>query len=169
MKTQSAQYEDRLHFRRATKNDVALYLTWANDVDVRGNSFNTEEISLESHTIWFQAKLQSPSSFLFVCCDEEDPVGQIRFEKEENSFLINFSVDKRYRGRGIGKFILRRGTKYLRSLLDGKNMRILGYVKKGNTSSAHAFYGAGFRLFEETKIHGDDTLVFIDASTDVNG
>ena len=169
MRTNSAPDENQFQFRRATADDLLLYLTWANDPEVRNNSFSTKQISLESHTQWFQAKLDSSSTYLFVCCEGEEPIGQIRFEKEGESFFVNFSVDKRYRGRGIGKFILRKGANYLRSQVREKNMRILGYVKKGNAASTRAFYRAGFELLEETKVHGEETFVFIDASTDMNG
>lgn len=132
--------------RRATIDDMLLYFEWVNDPDVRQNSFNQTPITLEEHKQWFQKKLSSPSSYLFVLECQGQPAGQIRFDEvEEGVFEIGFSIDMKYRGFGLGKHILSQSIQELK-----KNIifpcTIYGLVKSDNVASTKAFLKAGFLL-----------------------
>ena len=136
--------------------DIELYFTWANDPDVRRNAFNQNPILFADHRKWFENKLQSASSFLYVLEKDGRPAGQIRFDAtEENVFEIDFSIDRNFRGQGLGAHILKRGMQQfsmdIASLPDaGAPILVKGIVKYENTASCRAFLRAGF---EEEAYH----------------
>ena len=43
-----------LSLRKVNLNDVELIFKWANDPDVRNNSFNTNQIVWDEHVKWFR-------------------------------------------------------------------------------------------------------------------
>lgn len=74
----------------------------------------------------------------------ERPVGQIRLDISDGVADIDYSVDRRYRGRGIGRQLL-----YLATLYRDEVRTFRGLVKPSNKASAKAFEAAGFRLSGE--------------------
>lgn len=145
-----------LKMREAQKEDVDLYFRWANDREVRQNSFNPEPIKFESHFEWFTTKLTSERTMLFVFEILGKPVGQFRIDNVDNAWLIDYSVDKHYRGLGAGKamvshFKASNSSSYLLYPLKAK-------VKTSNIASQRVFEELGFQKVEELK----DTVIYID-------
>lgn len=135
--------------REVTQKDCNLLYEWVNDRTVRESSFNLDEISYDEHVSWFNKKLKSKDSFMYVLKVNQDDVGLIRLDKlDYNSFLINYSIAKEYRGKGYATELLKLiKEKYPLSLLIGK-------VKPTNIGSIKAFIKAGYIMEEElgTKI-----------------
>ena len=73
------------------------------------NSVNTEPIRIEHHSKWFCEKLENKNSLLYLIEKENSPIGQVRFDKSEEGWDIDYSVDERYRGKGFGEIILKYG------------------------------------------------------------
>lgn len=133
--------------RRATEQDMMLYFEWANDPDVRRNSFNQEPIALENHKQWFQKKLFDTNTFLYVLEQNGTPAGQIRFDvyTQTNQTIaeIGFSVAAEFRGRGLSLVLLTTGVEHF--VQDAPTPLIVqGAVKPENTASNKAFLSAGF-------------------------
>ena len=68
-----------ISLRKATEADSKLYFHWANDPETRANSINTSEIEWKDHLIWFNNKLNSPDSYLYLMEFNNQSIGQIRF------------------------------------------------------------------------------------------
>jgi RimJ/RimL family protein N-acetyltransferase len=136
---------DDIYLKTATKADAETYFRWANDLHVRQNSFSQNPIEWDSHLKWFQRKLESPGCVLFIAYLNNQPVGQIRFDEvSPGDFEIDFSVDPRFRSRGLGHMIITAGS---RALVGQKTVNSLsGKVKTGNKASVRSFERAGFRL-----------------------
>src|SRR5690606_30820455 len=96
--------------RHATPDDVDLYYEWANDPEVRRQSFSGEPIPYEAHVHWFSQKMADPSSHLFVMLDGTDPVGQIRFDVVNGIAGIGYSVARHARGRGLARRLVELGV-----------------------------------------------------------
>ena len=140
-----SHFNNTLTMRQANENDMLLYFTWANDEQVRKNSFNQAAIEWETHKKWFEEKLHSPEILLLVAQLQEKPIGQIRFEKRDKDvFEIDFSIDAAQRGKGYGSDILKTGVAELLQKKTGVK-RIVGRVKKENVASSRAFQQAGFK------------------------
>jgi UDP-2,4-diacetamido-2,4,6-trideoxy-beta-L-altropyranose hydrolase len=140
-----------LQLRPATTADEALLLRWANDPQVRTNSFSPEPIAPVEHQRWFQAGLTDANRLLLIACDAQGcPLGQIRFELQPsahaqgfNEALIDLSLDRCARGQGLAAELLLLG---LQAMVNqwGRGVVAVAEVLDGNTASQATFARAGF-------------------------
>jgi spore coat polysaccharide biosynthesis predicted glycosyltransferase SpsG/RimJ/RimL family protein N-acetyltransferase len=139
-----------LNWRMADPDDMSRYFDWANEADTRALSFNKELITLETHQNWFFGRLSDQEAFLFVCEWEGKAIGQIRFELQEDgkTALINYSVDRSFRGKGFGTLLLEEGMRNFLAKKGAGVERIIGYVKYENTASNRIFQNLGFQVAE---------------------
>jgi len=95
------------YLRKANINDMDLLFRWANDESVRNNAFNTEEIKYEDHKKWLIGKLNSDNSVIYIYCQGDVPIGQIRIDNlNGDSGVITYSIDSAFRLRGhAGKLL----------------------------------------------------------------
>jgi UDP-2,4-diacetamido-2,4,6-trideoxy-beta-L-altropyranose hydrolase len=133
----------QMHIRRATLDDMILYFEWANDPDVRKNSFSQEPIALEAHKDWFAKKISDINTVLYVLEVDGLPAGQIRFDIKDKQAEIGFSIAEKFRGKGLGTTILRSSCTVLWKELT-TSLMICGAVKADNVASNRAFEYAGF-------------------------
>lgn len=92
----------------ATIEDADLLFEWANDDEVRKNSFNKEKIVYEDHQSWLKKALDSKMRYIYIYYYGDEPVGQIRIDLIEDGKKaeIGYSIDKAYRGKGHGTQML---------------------------------------------------------------
>lgn len=141
--------------RPATMADAQLYFDWANDAAVRANSFQSDTIQWQDHTSWFERTLASANTMLLLYSIGSAAVAQIRLKLELNKAIISYSVDARFRGQGLGTWILEHIA--LRVAADKPQLNYIeGWVKKTNASSMRAFVASGYSNAEET----EDSILF---------
>ena len=92
---------EQLSSRLVKQSDCKLLFDWANEPSSRNNSINSKKITWEEHTKWFNQKLNSPKTKMYLFFNQ-DPVGVLRLEETNNMLQISFSVDLEQRGKGIG-------------------------------------------------------------------
>ncbi|HRP54167.1 MAG TPA: GNAT family N-acetyltransferase [Fluviicola sp.] len=142
-----------IHFRRANQQDCQMYFTWANDLEVRKNSYKQEKISFEQHKIWYENQLNSSNSFLYVFLTEnEEPVGQVRIEIKAKKAVIGISIDENFRGKSLASTMLLQASSDFFN--QHPNIPIHAYIKKENKASQKSFHKAGFVTLHEVEIHG---------------
>lgn len=144
-----------MKFRKAIQPDIKLLFDWANDLDVRQNAINTRLITWEGHQNWFQNRLESSTSKIFIFLIDDQPIGQVRFEFEKNQWLIDYSIDKLYRGKGLGKLMLKEILSYFKT-----SEPIIAYVKIENIASAKIFNSLGFKKNEIVEINKNNYQIF---------
>jgi len=132
---------ETLTVRRAKATDCLLYWCWANDPVVRENAFNQQPIRWEDHQSWFEKRLNNPDTFMLLIECDFGPVGQVRFDRSDSSFVIGYSIAKQFRGFGLGKSILKRAINCLRQ---EKPITLIGDVKEANLPSRKVFKQLGF-------------------------
>ncbi|WP_281322679.1 GNAT family N-acetyltransferase [Flavobacterium aestivum] len=135
-----------LTFRKANLTDTKLYFDWANDPDVRLQSFNSDKIDFENHEKWFLSKIKDNSYLFLLFINEKNlNIGQIRIHKEnEREALIGISVSSEHRGKGYAKEMLEMASRYF---LDcNPNYLINAYIKEKNLNSKFSFEKAGFEF-----------------------
>lgn len=131
-----------LNFRFAEEKDVDLYYDWANDSEVRVNSYNQDPIDYNNHVKWFKNKLNSSSCKFYVFLNElNEPIGQVRIDKNEET-VIGISVDKKHRGKNYASQMLVMATTHY--LKKHTNEKIYAYIKTSNKASYKSFVNAGF-------------------------
>jgi len=121
--------------------DALMLFDWANDKTVRQNSFSKREISIIEHFIWFNEKISNNETCIYILTDlYKSYIGQIRIDKIDEYFEIDYSISSSYRGRGLGNKILQ--------LLQNEigNVNFLAKVKTDNIPSKKVFINNGFKL-----------------------
>ncbi|WP_439883136.1 UDP-2,4-diacetamido-2,4,6-trideoxy-beta-L-altropyranose hydrolase [Pontibacter sp. MBLB2868] len=130
--------------REVTIHDLMLLFDWANDPEVRKQSFNPDPILLESHTRWLKAKLEDERAMLYIAEADGVPAAHIRFELENGTATISYLIGPAFRGRSLGHVVLQKGVAAL--LRHRPEVRLVeGLVQKENLASVRAFEKAGFR------------------------
>lgn len=143
--------DDVSAIRLATDADKEIIFEWANDPIVRMASFSRADIPWNIHEEWFNEKLKSPSSHIYILEVNGKAAGQVRFDAsgDEKEFTINYSIGADFRGLGLGERILRLGLAAHRCTYEGE-ATYLGLVKPANLSSVSCFRKLGFGVREET-------------------
>lgn len=147
-------YKNNSVFRTIQKEDCLKIFEIANDDEVRKSSFNSEKIPLKDHKKWFNNILHDDSVKFYVLEYEDNLIGQLRLDFDEEYPVISISLNKKYRGLGLSKILLSKGLE----LIDGK---VIAYIKKENVRSISFFKSMGFEKEEDVVIKNCDALKFI--------
>ena len=141
-----------LYLRNAIEEDCKIFFEWVNNISVRRNSFHPDMIEWEDHVEWFKNKMKSDRTKLYVLMSGNHPVGQVRLDKDGGYWIVDYSIDEKYRGLGWGKRLI--------SLLLDVNIRPLkAFVKINNESSIRSFKNNSFSM-ESGVIDGAEVYVF---------
>ena len=152
----SEYYKRYSVFREIKQEDCLKIFEIANDDDVRQSSFNSEKIKLEDHKNWFKNILKEDSTKFYVLEYKEDIIGQLRFDSDEEFPVISISLNKKYRGLGLSKYLLSKGMEYLNNY-----DKIVAYIKQDNIKSISFFKSMGFKKDSEVIIKDCKAFKFI--------
>ena len=148
-----------LEVRQAASQDCLWYWQLVNESLVRSSAINTEPISWEAHTSWFNSRLVDPETILLVGLDSEGHrVGQIRFGQMGSNFEIDFSIVPNERGKGIASHLLERGMMFC--FRRNPNVTFSARVRRENLPSARAFLRTGFLELGSQIVDGNTLLLF---------
>ena len=154
-----------VHCREASIEDVDIYFTWVNNKAVRENAIHSKEITYEEHLKWFKAKLDNDDSMLFIFEKNGTPIGQVRFDKSKSCFIIDYSIDEKFRGNGYGQLIIKMGLeKLINNKKNCENCNVKALVKKSNISSLRVFQNFGFVNHRELEI---DNCLYVEFIKDL--
>ncbi|MHC1749731.1 MAG: GNAT family N-acetyltransferase [Cellulosilyticaceae bacterium] len=139
--------------RQVEEKDFEKLYEWVNDNAVRENAYHPKKLSWEEYEVWLGNKIEDPNVAMFMIQRDGNDVGQIRLEKYRDDAIIIYSVDKDYRGQGIGKLAIFYLEYYLRkesNILDGIQT-LSAYVKAKNIGSIKVFERNNFKRAYESK------------------
>lgn len=149
-----------LNLRRTVDSDCEPFWDWANDPETRAASFRSNAISWEEHAKWFRAKMADAKALLYTAVDKGgNRVGEVRYQIEKKRAQLSISVDKRYRGRGLGQKLLILATE--KAFQDSAIECIDAYVKATNAPSQRLFMSAGFHRLSSESIEGQEAIHFV--------
>lgn len=135
-----------LNLRKAIEADAEMLFRWRSDPDTRANSFHTEPILYEEHVAWLEAALRNPSQEIFILCEGNTLIGQVRLSMENDMGTISYSIDATHRAQGYGKAILQLAENLC--VERGAPRSLCGYVKKKNIASQVIFETLGYEREE---------------------
>jgi RimJ/RimL family protein N-acetyltransferase len=96
-----------MKLRKAIFDDWKILLDWRNDPITRENSFETGEVSEQTHKLWFNDSLLNPYREIYILEDNSTPVGSIRSDNvSTNQYILSWSIAPTQRGKGYGTKIL---------------------------------------------------------------
>jgi UDP-2,4-diacetamido-2,4,6-trideoxy-beta-L-altropyranose hydrolase len=131
---------ERLTMRRARLADAALFFEWRNEPDVRAMSFSQEPLIWDSHSRWFESRIEDPTVRMYVFEGDGLPVGQVRIEIEKGEGVLAYSLDRIVRGRGWSTRMISAAL----ARLPRDVMSITARVKAGNEASRRVFARLGW-------------------------
>lgn len=150
--------QQKIKVRNVTQEDLRLCYAWANDPEVRQNSFTQEPIPFETHVTWFNSRLSDQHSYFYILENEHEPIGQIRFQVDGHTAILNYLVDARFRGKGLGGTVVSLGIKKFVEDFNSP-ITIHASVKFSNLASQRVFEKMKF----EKKVSSDqrDSFTYI--------
>ena len=136
--------------RKATLEDAKLLFDWANTDEARATAIVKKKIAWDEHIYWLISKLQSNQTFIYILtnCGNVN-IGVLRFDKNNNVFVISFFIDQSYRKKGMGYMMLRLGIEKM--VETETQCTFVASVQMDNIPSNIIFTKMGFKL-EKTNI-----------------
>lgn len=131
-----------LCLRKATRDDAEMLFRWRNDPDARENSFQTQPILYGEHVAWIDKTLRDSAQEIYILCEGDTPIGQVRLAMEVDVATVSYSIDVAYRAQGYGKAILQLAENLC--VERGTPCVLRGYVKKKNIASQMIFEALGY-------------------------
>jgi UDP-2,4-diacetamido-2,4,6-trideoxy-beta-L-altropyranose hydrolase len=157
----SLENEFELKCRNAEIKDADTYFLWANNESVRTNAINPEKIEYNNHIKWFNLKLKSNESLLFIFEKGNSTIGQVRFDKSDSYYVVDYSVDEKIRGKGFGTSILKLGFEKLKNECKNEtNCKVKALVKVNNKASSSVFERFNFVITGIVEIKGNSFIEF---------
>jgi UDP-2,4-diacetamido-2,4,6-trideoxy-beta-L-altropyranose hydrolase len=155
----SSDGADEWRLRPATAADAFLLWQWANEPSARANSFHAEPIPWGDHLSWYQARLASADSRIWLLERRGAPVGIIRYDRADpHRAELSFAVTSSQRGLGIGTRLLTMSLEPAMRELGVSTVE--GTVFAANGASARSFLKAGYTQAEPKTIAGRPCLIF---------
>jgi UDP-4-amino-4,6-dideoxy-N-acetyl-beta-L-altrosamine N-acetyltransferase len=135
-----------LKIKKADINDCEVLFSWVNDIAIRSNAFNSTEINFKEHKYWFNNKLLSPNSIIYIGYEGKTPIGQVRFDKENINYVsVDIHIDPAQRKRGLGKELLTLSiAECYNSKIFSSDVRIQAIIFESNTASLKMFERSHF-------------------------
>jgi RimJ/RimL family protein N-acetyltransferase len=153
--------EKALTVSYADENDRELLWEWRNDPETRRTAFETGEIHFEQHCEWFNSKINSETTKIFIIKDsKQTPVGQIRFDIDENKNTeIDVFIAKSERGKGYATASLKSACVYGFTTLGIE--KFTAHIKTENAASIALFTKAGFTNNGELTFKNTPAIKFV--------
>jgi len=161
------------HVRVMTFSDLERVLAWRNSPEVRQYMYTQHEITLSTHTQWFNEAKRDPTRHLLIFENNKTPLGFINIHEFSAGGVANWGFyASPCAPKGTGTLLGQAALRYAFNEIDLH--KICGQVLDYNTRSIHFHYKLGFRLegtlrehhFNGTHYH--DVFCFGIISSDFN-
>jgi RimJ/RimL family protein N-acetyltransferase len=138
--------------RLAQATDRQRVWWWRNDPETRRASFDSAEISWDSHRRWFDDSLKRDDRKIYIVVVHGLPEGVARLDIVGSEATVSIHLAPEWRGKGIGAIALQK----LAALRELKLHKLVAAVKEDNVASLFAFKKA--RFTEMKRVDGVVTL-----------
>lgn len=148
--------------RKASLEDAELYFKWANDEEVRSQSFNKNPIDWKNHQKWFNDKVKDKNCLLFIFeTNNKETVGQVRLEKnnETKSCTIGISISQNFRGKRLASQLISKASVLF--FVENPTYTINAYIKIDNIASIKSFEQAGFIFSQSLNYQGSESVLYL--------
>ncbi len=163
------QLNKLLTLRRACALDKEIVFRWRNLDEIIALSTSKKTVTWDEHSTWFDCVLSSDSCVLLVVEQDNEPIGQVRFDKSESSgcsisvYLIPSEI-----GKGIGTFVIQEGCE-IASCVWPTLRWVQASIQNTNERSIRSFTKAGFAPPEVNLSHEPENHTFLRWNTMTQG
>ncbi len=131
--------------RPVTIGDCERLWLWRNDVAMRAMAKSPTVIPWPDHVDWFNGRIANPNGLFLVAECGREPVGTVRFDRQDGrkSFLVSVNLASEWRGGGLGARILIDACAAFDRAYGCHPLE--AEIRCNNPSSQRIFLAAGFR------------------------
>ena len=129
----------KLKYQLATNDHLVFLWRLRNDHLTKKYHLNPSNVSFSEHKKWFLKNKKK----IFILTNNNEPIGQIRLEKDKNDTLIDYAVAKNYRNKGYGFMLIKDCLR-----IKGKIENFKAVVHKKNIASINIFKRLNFKIEE---------------------
>lgn len=156
----SVENNQEIILRKATIDDAKLVYDLSNEDLVRENSINQIKIVWEEHITWLSNKLTNSNCFFLLGFTSDNQfIGQVRIDKDNNDSTIGISITKEFRGKGLSTYLLMNSAKLFFDKFESVTT-ITAKINKNNEPSLSTFIKAGYIFSHKETINSNEFLVF---------
>ncbi len=120
-----------------------------------------EKEQWENHKRWYKFLIKSPSYALYTVTNkDEEFLGYVKFEIDEEFAIINIFLIEEMRGKNISSDIIRLSMEEF-TFRNSKISVIFAYILEENTASIKAFRKVGFVFDSLEEYKGLEHMLFI--------
>ena len=145
-----------LELKRINSKDIDLLFGWVNEKLVRKNSFVSKKVKYSDHRLWFNEAVSGKKSLILKLLLNNIPIGQVRYDKKNSFYEIDYSIDEIFRKSGFGKIIIQKSIKKLFK----KKTIIRANVKNNNKVSIKIFKRLNFKLINSNLLSKRFELIY---------
>lgn len=141
METNSAAEID---LRQIEEADMELLFSWRNLPEIIDLSASRARVNWDQHQCWFHGALNEGNPVIYIILENNNPIGQIRFDLAGCFATISIYLIGENRGRGRGASLISAGIERLK-IDKGGVTEIIAHIRRLNERSIRAFMAAGFK------------------------
>ena len=131
-----------MNYQKATNDHLVFLWSLRNDLITNKYSLVSGKVPFSEHKKWF---LQNKKK-IYILANNNEPIGQIRLEKDKSDVLIDYAVAKNYRNKGYGSMLIKDCLKN-----KDKVQNFKAIVHKKNIASINIFKKLNFKIEEYIK------------------
>jgi UDP-2,4-diacetamido-2,4,6-trideoxy-beta-L-altropyranose hydrolase len=139
----STMLPSSITLRKATINDCGDIYKWRNDPFTRKYLFNSNPISIDIHSSWFESSLNNPKRYLLIGEQLDQAIGLFRIDVESNFAWISVYLVPGLSGHGFGTQLTKAGCIWVKNNLKKVNS-LRAKIIPLNKPSLQMFLGCGF-------------------------
>lgn len=133
-----------INIRPVTLADARDMYEWRNAAVNRRYSHNDQEISWDTHIGWLERSLRNPDRALLIGQDSQGPIGVLRYDRLNGSWMTSVYLVPQRHGSGLGESLLREGLAWLKQRDSGVH-EVLAEIRPENHASRDVFLRAGYK------------------------
>jgi RimJ/RimL family protein N-acetyltransferase len=149
-----------IDLRPAQPADQELLFKWRNMSEIISNSASQRSIAESEHNQWYQEIMRDDNTKIFIFCDEERPIGQVRFDRMFGGCKISLYLIPGETGKGRGALVISMAVNAI-----VKKWPNLGWIeariRSENLRSRRAFSTAGFHELYDHDISPAHDMIYM--------
>jgi len=146
-----------LIIRKAECRDIGFLYDLRNEQSVREASWNSNVVDCDTHFMWFDSVLKNPNRTLYILDVDGVPVGQVRYDTDEDNAEVSISIASKFHGKGYATEGLKKSVEAF-FLKTPEVKTIFAHIKPSNLASIKAFTKAGYLTNGIVRFQGHDCV-----------
>ena len=131
-----------VRLRLANPDDLKRIFHWRNNRFLLMRSTSQTPVTWEEHRAWFNHALNDPDHLIFIVVQGEEPIGQVRFDRRDETAVISVYLVEDRTGKGLGVEAIRRGTQA--AFKEWNISKVVACIRQDNLHATRAFAKSGY-------------------------